>query len=508
MNHRLVKLLALVAALAAMLAFAGAVAAMPNDLEFSSDIRVQNIEGEPANVVISFYDLDGDGTPVHQLHDTIEGYGDRYYFTIQYPLGENWSGSAVVGADREIRVINNLYTEDWAYQGASSGYLSGAYEVGLPLIQLSNKDWDTWFNVQNVGPNPATVQVVFEPGLAGKSYTTEEVTLEPFVAYTFDQRDMTAQLLGPSPVSSDPDGQAFIGAATVYSDDSPVVATVVEGSTGQLMVYDGFIDLGTEDILVAPLYHTNHNTTVSSIHVQNRGDVATTVTVNYVPSTSVPDSGTACYETYTIEPGAMKVFGLYAFHPAWNINSPNSDCYTKNGMNRFVGSAYIDQDTGNSAHQLLVAEVQEFTPATGTGSAYNAIGPENAAPVLSFPEILDRNNGVWTSINLFNASDTDPEDITIYYHGRIDNGVGDVVTVTQTLTLQPLESTNILHAQSTSPFAFALGNGWVGSALLVADDGDARLVAVTNKLAPDAGDSLSTYNAFPIWDLPVEPTAD
>ena len=113
MNRRLVKLLVLVAALAAMLAFAGAVAAMPA-LEFSSNIRVQNIEDEPANVVISFYGLDGDGTPVHQLHDTIEAYGDRYYFTIQYPLGEDWSGSAVVGADREIRVINNLYTEDWA----------------------------------------------------------------------------------------------------------------------------------------------------------------------------------------------------------------------------------------------------------------------------------------------------------------------------------------------------------------------------------------------------------
>ncbi len=149
--------------------------------------------------------------------------------------------------------------------------------------------------------------------------------------------------------------------------------------------------------------------------------------------------------------------------------------------------------------------MQEFTPDTGTGSAYNAVGPASAAPILSFPEMCDRNNGVWTSINLFNASETDPENITIEYHGRVENGVGDIVTATQTLTLQPLESTNILHSPAITPFSFALADGWVGSALLYADDGDAELVAVVNKLAPDAGDSLSTYNAFPIWELPDWP---
>ncbi len=314
MNRRLVNVLALVVALAAMLAFAGVVAAMPN-LEFSSNIRVQNIENEPANVVISFYDIDGNGTPVKQLHDTIEGRGDRYYFTVQYDLPEGWSGSAVVGADREIRVVNNLYTEDNMYQASSNGFLEGANEVGLPLIQLSNKDWDTWFNVQNVGPNPADVTVEFLPStvagkVAGQYYTTETFTLQPFAAHTLDQRQMTDELLADSPVGSDPDGKAFIGAAIVRSEGAPVVASVVEGSDKRLMMYDGFTDEGTTGILVAPLYDINHNTGISSLHVQNRGTVATDVTVNFVPSNSVPDSGTACYETHTIEPGEMWIFGL------------------------------------------------------------------------------------------------------------------------------------------------------------------------------------------------------
>jgi hypothetical protein len=514
MNRRLFTLLVTMLALSAMLVSAGAVAAMP-PLSFSSNIRVQNIEDQEANIVISFYDLDGDGEPVQQLHDKIAARSDAIYWTVDVSgLGQGWSGSAVVGSDREIRVVNNLYTEDWMFQGSSQGYLNGAYEVGIPLIQLSNKDWDSWFNVQNVGPEEARVYVVFEPGLAGRQYETPVITLPPFVSYTFDPRELAIHLLGPTPVGADRDRQAFVGAATVYSEGSPVVATCVEGSDLNLMVYDGFATVGTEGLLVAPLYHTNHNTTFSSIHVQNRGAEATEVTMHFVPSKSVSAAGKACTETQVIEPGAMQVFGFFAFGDAWQQYTPNSDCFVENGAGSFIGSAYIDQSTGNvgletGEPQPLVAQVQEFTVATGTGSAYNGSSPVDAAPYLAFPEMLDRSNGYWTSINLFNASPTDSEDITIEYRGHLDQGHGEPVSKTQKLTLGPLESTNILHAASSASFAFELGDGFVGSALLMADDGDAQLVAVTNKLfgPPSKGDVLSTYNAFPLWELPSNAVA-
>ncbi len=513
MRRRLITPLITMLALLAMLLSTSVVSAMP-PLSFSSNIRVQNLEDEPAIIVISFYDLYGTspnvGSPVAELHDTIEPQGDVIIWTVDASnLGEDWSGSAVVGSDREIRVVNNLYSEDWMFQGSSQGSLDGAYEVGIPLIQLSNKDWDSWFNVQNVGPDEADVYVTFEPGLVGNTYTTPVITLPPYVSYTFDPRELAVHLLGDTPVGGDRDGEAFVGAATVYSSGSPVVATCVEGSDENLMVYDGFATVGTEGLLVAPLYHTNHNTTRSSIHVQNRGTEATEVTVHYVPSNSVSYSGDACYETMIIEPGAMQVFGFFAFSDAWQQYTPNSNCYTVNGLGSFVGSAYIDQDTDNVGlvtgdPQPLVAQVQEFTVNTGTGSAYNASSPVDAAPYLAFPEMLDRSNGYWTSINLFNASPTDSEDITIEYRGRLDQGHGTPVAKTQTLTLGPLESTNILHAYSSASFAYELGDGFVGSALLKADDGDALLVAVTNKLfgPPSVGDVLSTYNAFPLWELP------
>jgi len=137
------------------------------------------------------------------------------------------------------------------------------------------------------------------------------------------------------------------------------------------------------------------------------------------------------------------------------------------------------------------------------------MGPSGAAPILAFPEIMDRNNGVWTSINMFNSSTTHSANIKIEYHGRLENGTGAIVTKTQTLTLGPLESTNILHAKSSKAFAYELGDGWVGSALLYAVDDqgnldrDAQLVAITNKLGPDqGGDALSAYNAFPLWEMP------
>jgi hypothetical protein len=55
---------------------------------------------------------------------------------------------------------------------------------------------------------------------------------------------------------------------------------------------------------------------------------------------------------------------------------------------------------------------------------------------------------------------------------------------------------SILHG----PGGFPLANGFVGAAIIEADDGDAALVAIVNKLGPQAGDALSTYNAFPLFD--------
>jgi hypothetical protein len=492
MSRSVVKLVVLALVLIAALAFAGSAAAMP-PLQFSSGISVQNLEDQLANIVISFYDIDGDGTPVEQIHDSIEPNGTAIFFTIERAdLGYDWSGSAVVGADRDIRVLNTLYTEDWMYQAMSSGYLAGSTKVGLPVIQTSNNDWDTWFNVQNVGPDDVTFVVSFEPGVAGQSYTTPEVTLKPFTAHTFDQREMQANLTGPF---SDPDGEAFIGAATVISS-GPVVATVIEGNTNGLMAYDGFMDEGTTQILAAPLFHTNHGAVgtqvISGISIQNNGDEATDVTVQYVPSISVANSGVACYETRTIQPGSMGAFGLYAFHPAWGANSPLSNCYTNNGMSQFIGSAYV---SANTASQPLVAMVQEFTQNMAYQSAYNASGPELAAAKLACPEIQDRNSGFWTGISLMNVG-LDDEDITITYTGRDGNGNGSLVSVTQTFTLESMKVISILHG----PGGFPLANGFVGAAIIEADDGDAALVAIVNKLGPQAGDALSTYNAFPLFD--------
>ena len=209
MNRRLFTLLVTMLALSAMLVSAGAVAAMP-PLSFSSNIRVQNIEDQEANIVISFYDLDGDGEPVQHLHDKIAARSDAIYWTVDVSgLGQGWSGSAVVGSDREIRVVNNLYTEDWMFQGSSQGYLNGAYEVGIPLIQLSNKDWDSWFNVQNVGPEEARVYVVFEP-VAGRRQRLG-LSLPPFVSYTFDRARAGHSPAGPNAGGADRDRQAFVG---------------------------------------------------------------------------------------------------------------------------------------------------------------------------------------------------------------------------------------------------------------------------------------------------------
>jgi hypothetical protein len=463
---RVAKLVLALVILSALVLPFGAASAQ-EALTYGSAFQLQNLEDSNATITITFYNQDGgvDAT----VNDTIAAGSANNYFAVQVEdLPESFTGSAVVSSDREIRAIHNLYANDFTYNASSAGYNAGAPEISLPLVMRGNSGNNTWFNVQNAGPEDAQVQVAYMAGLDGNNYTDPTTyTIAPGASMTFDQTGLTEL------------GDRFVGSAIVRSTNGmPLVASVVQVGPGVLYAYDGFSESSTD--IVAPLFQYYNAGNVSSIQIQNAGNAPTTVTVEYTPGFA----GNACQETQTIQPGSSGTFGLFSF----NAETPGSNCFAQNPGTRFVGSARVLENSGN---QPLVGVVNQLNLGQGLASSYSAYRPEEAQSTISLPLLMDRNNGFWTSINLVNIGPATT--VTIDYVGRLDRGQGEVFTTSETFSIGAGQPVIRLHA----PGGFPIADGWVGSATIRgANPGDQLLAVVNQVRTGGSGDVFQTYNGF------------
>jgi len=229
------------------------------------------------------------------------------------------SASMVIGEDSLGDPMNYA-----SYVGVSAG----SPTVYLPLLMDSNYGFSTYFAVQNTSSNPVDVAISYTDGLSNSI-----VGLQPGASVTIDNQ-----------------GEAHtqaVFAATLTATGGDIAVAVVEwgdGSYGKpLYAYNGFSNGSTNPVFV--MVNENNYDYWTSLQVQNIGTVATTVTLQYTPTSG----GTACTETLTINPGEMEVFGTYAF--VFTPQTPGSTCVMGE---TFIGVASV---LTNSASQNLV-EVQ------------------------------------------------------------------------------------------------------------------------------------------------------
>jgi len=466
------------------------------ELSYDSTINIQNLDDVEGNLTITFYDEEGNVEL--EIVDTIPANGMKFYFVLQQALPENYKGSAIVAADVNLNIVHNLRINVGEQGAATMGYKEGGTRLDLPLVMRNNGGYDTWFSVQNAGAEDAEVRVNFYAGeYAGNDWTWEDggdpvVVLKPGQAKIFDQ-DQMPEL-----------GEVFVGSAVV-TGTQPLVASVVEVGPNGLFAYDAFSgddaggagegagQAGSTDV-IAPLFQYWNAGYQSSLQVQNMGDVPTEVTIEYTPGEiGGTVYGTACEETHEIQPGASEIFGLFAFY------FPGNDCYDKNPGTAFVGSAHVKT---NSAGQPLVAVVNQMNSVDLRSGAYSAFSPDDAAACVSLPLVMDRNNGYWTSINVFNPSETTPVTVTISY--TEDAFGGNPKPADDVVRLEPLQMASVMNWGE-------LGEGYVGSATACAEAAEVAgqkeegvgILAMVNELnnAPWAvGDTLYVYNGFPIED--------
>ncbi len=314
--------------------------------------------------------------------------------------------------------------------------------MSLPLLFQDNDGFDTWFNVQNTGHVSATVQVAYSDGTFAAP-----VIIAPGAAYTYDQ-------------TLEPHTKAvFSGMVT---SDQPVAVAVIQESADVMLAYTGFT-AGSPDP-VMPLINIGGGAgIITGVQIQNTGNTATEVTVNYLAII-----GTDCTETQVIPAHASATFALYAF---WD---------TKNGENcveysNFIGSAKV---TANSTGQNLVAIINQLNPGH-YGETFSGFDPALATDTLVMPLIMDRNSGYFTGFNVQNVGTSTTTVLCTYTDS----------THTDSATLDPGEAMNALQLNK-------LGDGYVGSATCTASNGGA-IVGVVNELGPSStADQLLVYEAI------------
>lgn len=454
--------------------------------EYDSTINIRNMEDEDANVVIQFYDLAGVHRSDADVVLEVPAQSMAFYFVLlNEDLPVDFRGSAVVASDRELVIVHNLRINLGVQNASTRGFVAGSDVVRLPLLMRNNNNNTNWFSVQNAGTATAVVEVDFFAGsIAGNDWKwvnpadqTNQVSIEPGAAYYFDLAQMPA--LG----DGFPGGR-FIGAARVTSvNGQPLVASAVQPGPQGLFGWDGFATAGSPSI-VAPIFQYWNAGNVTSMNIQNGGNEATEVTVTFRPGTH----GTECQETRIIEPGAMEVFGLFAFNGpiaesnCWELNSANGVGET------FIGSGLV---TSNTTNQPLLGVVSQMNAVTTWSGSYNAFDMNAGSQCVAAPLVYDRNSGYWSSLHIANLGDS-PVDVTISYSE--DNGIqppDDVFT-----NIPPGGMNFVMHWDH-----LGAGQRYIGSAVACGPDG-ASIVGVINLINTQirGQDTMGVYEMFTVTD--------
>jgi hypothetical protein len=412
---------------------------------YTSGFQLQNLEGTTANVVLTFYEQDGDVAAA--VNDTVAANGSNTYFPLN-AVPDGFNGSVVISSDRQVAAVTNVHGDNFVANASYVGQSAGATSVQLPLLMKGNSGFNTWFNVQNTGSSPANVTATYSSGTV-----VGPVTIPVGASHTFDQ-------------STESHAQAVFSG--VVTSDQPVVATVMEENSSLLFAYNGFAGGSTNPVL--PLINANNSGFTTGIQIQNIGSSATDVTLSYTHSLA----GTDCTESKSISPGASATFALYVF-AGTPQGGTTSNCV---GGATFIGSAQV---SANSTSQDLVAIVNQhkLTGPGANGEAYGGFDAAATTDTVVMPLIMDRNSGYWTGFNIQNVGGADT-DVSCTF-----TNTGYTVNA----SLSPGEAVTALQNGN-------IAQGYVGSGTCVASGGGS-IVGVVNELGPSTtADQLLVYEGI------------
>lgn len=248
----------------------------------------------------------------------------------------------------------------------------------------------------------------------------------------------------------------FSGSAAIAADKQLAAITNIYSLEGNQYYasYTGF-RAGSASVLL-PLLMKNNSGYSTWFHVQNTGNAATNITVNY------SDGTVASYNN--LAPGQAHKF----------------DQLTEPHANGWVGSATVTASDG----QTIVATVVEVGPTTLFG--YDSFTGGSTNPVM--PLVNANNSGYVTGIQIYNSG-SQGTDVTVSYTPSL---AGTACTETQ----------NIPAGQSATFAYYAFQSGgscgpqtFIGSAKVTTNSANQPLTAIVNQLNVGAQKGAA-YNGF------------
>jgi len=410
---------------------------------YRSTLNVYNLEGDTANITMTFYELDG--TMIDPpFSDTIPANDDKTFLNLSVPEGFN--GSLVLSSDNQVTAISNLRgtlgdtTSDAAYVASDSG----DDVMNIPLLQKNNGglNWNSWFYVQNMGDASTTVSVQYTDIV-----TPVVATIAPGVSAEFDQ-------------STESHSSSVFSAIVTASGEEPLAITVINEHADAIYAYSGVPTPVVNPVM--PIINYQPITTKgwrTGVQIQNTSGASSDVTVTYTPT---PGLGTACTETQTIPAESSRTFAWGAF----NATIAGENCLDGE---RFVGSAKVTSNSTSAPLTVIVNQQRHLKdPASFFTGAYTGLDPAQATNTVIFPLIQDRNGAAqnFTGFNVMNVG-TLSTTVECTFTGT---------TYTASGTVEPDQTLNAIQRDNISA-------AYVGSAICTATGGDELIVGVINQQA-------------------------
>jgi hypothetical protein len=391
------------------------------------------------------------------------------------PVPTAFNGSVVISSNQPVAAITNILRSDFAAGGSYNGFSSGDTNVTLPIIMKNNSGFNTYFNVQNLGSDDATVNIAYTPGLSGSAASEPAATIKAGAAKTYTQADNTAL------------GTTFIGIAKVTSTQ-PVAVTVNQDGGALFLTYDGIAASKAATTSLQPLVMANNSGFFTGIGVTNVGGAATDVTITYSANTAT--GGTACAGTPPVKTFPDVAANAGVFSLQIGDVSLGGDPYF--ATCQYIGSAIVTAD------QNIVAVTNQL--GASFSSAYEGFNPADATASVKLPLLMSNNGGYFTGVQIQNAAASGTPAVAVSITFGPNTATGSSACATPTAVTGTVAGgasfTKLQLAGGDQGDPQFNGCTYVGSATVSGPAGS-KLLAIVNELSlAGGGDTLLTYSGF------------
>jgi hypothetical protein len=423
--------------------------------QVETSVQVQNLSGSPAELVMTYYDRDGQTRPDWVQRAGVAANRSATFYTpgADNPLPPGFAGSAVLQASQPVGAIVNQQAQPDAppyWVGSFVAPQTPGTAVYLPYAMKTSTRTST-LTVQNASATATTVTATFF-GTAGP-IANVQVFLPPLAS-----RQLVLAERAELPANME--------ASVVLQASQPIVAVgdVVDIPTGIHALYTG--SPAGAPAQFAPLVFNDRPSPTGSwdseVRVQNVSGAQASVRVRIQPT----GGGTEISPpAVTVAPNAAHTFRM---REVAGLGS------------NFVGSAQIE------ANVNVMAVVFEYNTIARNGMTYNAFSPAAGTTHISVPLIFKDYNNFNSGIQVQNLDDSDARVCATY---QVD---------TRGTPSQALEC-KVVHANTSETFYQGDPDNQIppdstGSAVLENIGGAQRLVAIVNLVNYARGGDASATN--------------